>query len=91
MAQNVIELRGIKIDLNKLCRIHSPVLRDSIKRLFFLGNNVGYKEYNDSRHSEYNDHSEYTEKYEDYKDHRDYIEFDCRANYTVSYQASVSN
>lgn len=71
MAQNVIELRGIKIDLGKLYKIKSPVLRESIKRLFLPTTHTNYDEYNDNRHSEYKDHRDYTEKYEDWKEYYD--------------------
>ena len=72
--KSILELRGIKIDLGKLSRIQSPVLKNLIKRLYTQPNR-NYKEYNDTRHSEYSDHKEYTEHYEDYKDNKEHSDY----------------
>jgi ABC-type Zn2+ transport system substrate-binding protein/surface adhesin len=88
LNKNIIELRGIKIDLGNLSKIQSPVLRETIKRLFYSKPNVGYDEYHDSSHKEYHDHKEYTEHYEDWDDWKEkkYDKyFDCTQKYYSPY------
>jgi hypothetical protein len=73
-GKNIIILRGIKIDLSKLSKIQSPVLKESIKRLFYhkVDRDIRWKE---TRHSEYKDHSDYTEHYEDWKEYNEYKDY----------------
>lgn len=77
MAQKYIELRGIKLDLSKISKIKSPILRETIKRLIYKAdrNNINWKEI---KHKEYHDtHSEYVESHRDYyRDHDAYSDYD---------------